>query len=60
MQDIGHPVVGDAKYGDGYNPIGRLALHAFRLNFYHPITGERMDFETPIPPLFMKLFNKQQ
>jgi 23S rRNA pseudouridine1911/1915/1917 synthase len=60
MQDIGHPVVGDAKYGDGYNPIGRLALHAFRLNFYHPITGERMNFETPIPPLFMKLFNKQQ
>ena len=58
MQDIGHPVVGDPKYGNGYNPIGRLALHAFKLNFYHPITGEQMNFETPIPPLFLKLFNK--
>lgn len=56
MQDIGHPVAGDPKYGDGHNPIGRLALHAYRLNFYHPVTGERMEFETPFPTLFRKLF----
>lgn len=56
MQDIEHPVCGDAKYGDGNNPIGRLALHAFRLDFYHPRTGERMTFETPIPTRFQKLF----
>ena len=35
MQDIGHPVVGDSKYGNGSDPIGRLGLHAYRLNFYH-------------------------
>ena len=60
MQDIGHPVVGDSKYGDGKNPIGRLGLHAYRLNFYHPITGEWMDFETPYPASFTRLFKKQQ
>ncbi len=56
MQDIGHPVAGDSKYGDGSDPIGRLALHAFRLNFYHPITGEWMEFETPFPASFTRLF----
>lgn len=49
MQDLGHPVCGDIKYGNGDNPIGRLALHAYRLNFYHPITGEPLRFETNVP-----------
>ena len=49
MQDLGHPVCGDTKYGNGDNPVGRLALHAFRLNFYHPVTGELMKFETDLP-----------
>ena len=57
MQDIGHPVLGDKKYGDGNDPIGRLCLHAYRLDFYHPRTGEVMNFETPFPRDFMKLFN---
>ena len=56
MQDIGHPVLGDRKYGDGNDPIGRLCLHAYRLDFYHPRTGEVMNFETPFPRDFMKLF----
>ena len=60
MQDMGHPVVGDVKYGNGLNPIKRLGLHAYRLNFYHPVTGEPMEFETPFPPLFMKLFPKER
>lgn len=61
MQDIGHPIVGDGRYGneDTPNPIGRLALHAFKLCFYHPITHELMQFETPYPPLFKNLFNKR-
>lgn len=57
MQDIGHPVLGDQKYGDGFDPIGRLCLHAYRLDFYHPRTGEVMNFETLFPRDFMKLFN---
>ena len=52
MQDLGHPVCGDIKYGNGDDPIGRLALHAFRLNFYHPITGEPLHFETGVPKAF--------
>lgn len=52
MQDLGCPVCGDTKYGNGDDPIGRLALHAFRLNFYHPITGEPLHFETEIPRKF--------
>ena len=60
MQDIGHPVLGDKKYGDGSDPIGRLCLHAYRLDFYHPRTGEIMNFETPFPKDFMKLFTSQE
>lgn len=54
--DMGHPVCGDVKYGDGNDPIGRLCLHAYMLCFYHPVTGERMEFETPIPGEFKRLF----
>ena len=57
MQDIGHPILGDNKYGNGSDPIGRLCLHAFRLHFYHPRTGEVMRFETSYPREFLKLFN---
>ena len=54
--DMGHPVCGDRKYGNGDDPIHRLCLHAYILCFYHPVTGERMEFETPIPTAFKKLF----
>lgn len=54
--DMGHPVCGDVKYGNGDDPIGRLCLHAYVLCFYHPITHERMEFETMIPSQFRKLF----
>ncbi len=61
MQDLGHPIIGDGRYGwEDINPIGRLALHAFKLCFYHPVTGEAMRFETPYPPEFKKLFLKKQ
>ena len=60
MQDLGHPIVGDGRYGlEEVNPIGRLALHAFKLCFYHPVTGELMQFETPYPNDFKKLFLKK-
>ncbi len=57
MADLGHPVAGDNKYGNSFNPIGRLALHAHRLFFYHPRTGEPMKFETQLPTSFKKIFN---
>lgn len=58
-QVLGCPICGDIKYGNGDNPIGRLALHAFRLNFYHPITNEQLYFETTAPKAFMKVFETQ-
>ena len=54
--DMGHPVCGDPKYGNGDDPLHRLCLHAWLLCFHHPVTGEAMEFETPIPVTFRKLF----
>ena len=56
MADIGFPIAGDKKYGNAVDPLGRLCLHAYRLNFIHPVTGEDMQFETPVPKEFLKLF----
>jgi len=53
--DMGHPVCGDPKYGNGDDPIHRLCLHAYRLCFTHPRTGEPMEFETPVPAAFNRL-----
>lgn len=54
MADLGHPVVGDLKYGSGNDPMRRLGLHAYMLSFTHPVTGKFMRFETPVPALFEK------
>lgn len=60
MSDLGHPVAGDQRYGSECDPLGRLALHAFKLCFYHPVTGELMEFETPYPTAFKALMLKKQ
>lgn len=52
MKDIGHPVVGDKKYGSTKNVIGRLGLHAQSLAFIHPKTKEHMRFEAEVPHVF--------
>ena len=54
--DMGHPVCGDTKYGNGDDPIHRLCLHACVLCFWHPVTRERMEFDTPIPTSFRQIF----
>ncbi|MDQ0189736.1 RluA family pseudouridine synthase [Alicyclobacillus cycloheptanicus] len=55
MQSIGHSVAGDKRYGARKNPLGRLALHARVLAFRHPVTGQEVRFETPIPASFRRL-----
>ncbi len=57
LRDLKHPVVHDPMYGykDDLSPVNRLCLHAFRLCFKHPVTGRRLQFETPIPSAFLKL-----
>jgi len=60
MQDLGHPIVGDKKYGARSRAIGRLGLHARVLAFAHPVSGETMRFQTPVPSLFYKVFNSAE
>ena len=55
MQSIGHSIAGDYKYGAETDPAGRLMLHARRLYFIHPTTGEEMRFDTRIPDTFVSL-----
>ena len=54
--DMGHPVCGDIKYGNGDDPILRLCLHAYMLCFYHPVTRQPMEFQTMIPAQFRHIF----
>ena len=54
--DMGHPVCGDVKYGNGDDPLHRLCLHAFRLFFTHPVTRQPMEFETIFPATFRQMF----
>jgi len=58
MNSIGHPLVGDSKYGGHPSTLKRLALHANVLSFIHPITGENHFFETPVPSSFESLVVK--
>jgi len=51
MAAIGHPVVGDARYGRADRRLGsgRFFLHAAYLSFVHPVRGERVEFSSPLP-----------
>jgi len=53
---IGHPILGDDKYGKN-NKFIRLALHARKIKFLHPKTGKPVEFNAPIPKEFKELLN---
>lgn len=55
LADIGHPVMGDEKYGKRERACNRLALHAKSISFTHPISGRRLTFDTGFPEYFKKL-----
>ncbi|MBN1142047.1 MAG: RluA family pseudouridine synthase [Deltaproteobacteria bacterium] len=55
MTEIGHPIVGDTKYGKKDDLAPRLALHARSISFPHPFSGKRLTFEAPAPEFFKKL-----
>ena len=57
MATLGHPVVGDQKYGSSDDSIRRLGLHAYMLCFRHPVTGKVLRFETPVPACFENCLN---
>lgn len=54
MAHLGHPVLGDELYGQA-GPPGRQALHAAALAFSHPVTGERLHLESPLPSDLVEL-----
>ncbi|MCQ2290165.1 MAG: RluA family pseudouridine synthase [Muribaculaceae bacterium] len=60
MQVLHHPIVGDYKYGSHVDGARRLCLHAFRLAFYQPTTGEALHFETPFPDYFLSFFRERR
>ena len=55
MQDIGHPVAGDKRYGAESNPIRRLGLHATTLVLVHPTTNKLVRYTAEVPSSFLKL-----
>jgi 23S rRNA pseudouridine1911/1915/1917 synthase len=58
LADIGHPVVGDPRYGQERRARNRLALHAQSISFEHPFTGEPLTFETKVPAYFTALVGR--
>jgi 23S rRNA pseudouridine1911/1915/1917 synthase len=50
LASIGHPVVGDKLYGAAASPLGRYFLHAHRIGFTSPSSGERVAIAAPLPP----------
>jgi len=50
MASIGHPLVADALYGGSLvGKMGRQALHAYRLAFQHPVSGQQLVLHAPLP-----------
>ena len=60
MAHIQHPLLGDEVYGRGRNPFGVKGqlLHAGKLGFVHPATGEYMEFEVPPDEVFSKVLEQ--
>ncbi|HSQ77634.1 MAG TPA: hypothetical protein VLN91_01970, partial [Nitrospirota bacterium] len=61
LAGIGHPIVGDTKYGkygreDESQP--RLALHARSISFKHPFSGKKLTFEAEVPVFFTTLVGR--
>ena len=55
LKDIGNPIVGDKKYGDGKSSINRMALHQYKLELIDPRTNKFIRFKTDMPITFKKL-----
>ena len=55
---IGHPVFGDDVYGKAHKGIEGQCLHARKIGFIHPTTGEYMEFTSELPDYFVSILNK--
>lgn len=63
LKAIGHPVVGDPTYGSGTvirgSNLQRQFLHSYQLQFAHPLTGEALQFEAPLPADLQKVLDRK-
>jgi 23S rRNA pseudouridine1911/1915/1917 synthase len=55
LNDLGFPILGDPVYGQPMNPANRLALHAARIVVPHPVAGEMIQLQAPLPDELRKL-----
>ena len=55
LASLGHPLLGDTLYGTFSSFISRQALHAYIVEFVHPISKEKVMYEAPIPEDFKVL-----
>lgn len=60
LSDIGCPIVGDRKYGASDEFIRQIRLHAYYLLFPHPITGDKIIIESPMPDGFLTLKQRNE
>ncbi len=57
MADLGCPIIGDRAYGAKTDPAKRLGLHAWRLEFQHPVTGIPLGFCSPLPDALKRVMH---
>ena len=57
---LGHPIVGDRKYGASSDPVRRLALHSCELKFLHPVSGAAMEFRSALPSRLKPLIERRR
>ena len=55
---LGHPILGDDVYGKAFPGIEGQCLHAAKIGFIHPSTGQYLEFESPLPEYFKKVLRK--
>jgi len=55
---LGHPILGDDVYGKAFPGIEGQCLHAAKIGFIHPSTGQYLEFESPLPEYFEKVLRK--
>lgn len=58
LNDLGYPILGDKKYSNIKDKAKRMYLHAYYLEFTHPITNNKLKFELDVPTDFLNTFNK--
>jgi 23S rRNA pseudouridine1911/1915/1917 synthase len=56
---LGHPIIGDLKYGARTDPARRLALHSYELKFIHPVSRASMEFRSALPGRLKALIERR-